>query len=59
MKTKLFFFLRDINQYDKNFTSHVFDLIPIIPFDIIWDDEKVNKYFNLDDKEIEFLKNYI
>ena len=51
LKTKIVFFLRDINQFDKNFTSHVFEYVPIVPFDREWTDEKLFEYFDLSEEE--------
>jgi len=58
LKTKTTFMLRDIVQYDKNFTSFVFSLIPIVPFDREWTDEKLFEYFELNDIERNFILNY-
>lgn len=58
LETKLSFFLRDINQFDKNFTSLVFDKIPVIEFNRIWTDTEVYEYFNLNESEINFIENY-
>ncbi len=47
-------FLRKISQ---DISENTIKWIPLPPLNVIWDDNKLYKYFNLDDKEIELIKN--
>lgn len=47
-----------IRKYSQDITPSIFKWIPIVPFDRIWDNEKVAKYFNLSERDQELIKTY-
>lgn len=47
LKTKFVFFLRNLSQADKNFTSPIFRYIPFLDFNENWDDNKIANEFNI------------
>lgn len=59
LNTSFCIFLRRIKQYDRSFTSMVFSYIPRLDMSTTWTDEKLFKFFDLDESEIALIKSYV
>jgi site-specific DNA-methyltransferase (adenine-specific) len=59
VNTVFFKFLKSLMSFDHNATSKTFSKIPIVNFSESWDDNKIQKTFQLSDEEMSFMNNYI
>lgn len=57
-KTDLIKWLISLKKIKQHVTSYVFSLVPDVDSNEEWDNDKVNKYFNLTEEEIEMLKKW-
>lgn len=58
MKTRFFRFMVGIRK-TKNMPKETYKLVPIMDFSRKWTDEDLYKYFNLEDKQIEYINKFI
>lgn len=59
MKTKIFRLLVGIIKNTQHGTQKVYRLVPILDFNISWNDDSLYKYFNLNQLEIDFINELI
>ena len=52
IKTKFVTYLLYLNAVSHNFNAKCFSFVPSMDFTQEWDDDKLNKHFNLDETEI-------
>tara|TARA_B110001452_G_C15238291_1_gene428752 strand:+ start:213 stop:4523 length:4311 start_codon:yes stop_codon:yes gene_type:complete len=58
LECKLVHILLSLRKQTHNLCNgKYFKWIPIVPLDQEWNNDKIHKYFNLDNKDIEFIKN--
>ena len=58
LETKFVKFLISLKKYKQHVTSKIFDIIPMVPFDREWTDEKLFEYFGLTEEEKNIILNY-
>jgi len=59
MQTKFFHFLLGIKKITQHTTSKVYELIPKQDFKKIWNDNKLFEKYNLSEKEIKVIENFV
>lgn len=59
IKTKFFRVMVSIKKFDQSASKSVYEYVPLLDFSEYWNDEKIYKYFDLTQEEIEIIDDII